>query len=94
MTQVQVTQGVLPGQRFSADAFDGSIGKQVPLMSGDPAIPTGTATLVAAVVNSDGTSALLTLDLPDGLVPSPLTQLTPVRGGDELRLRSNPRSDA
>lgn len=90
--QVSVVQGAPTGQRFSPDAFAGQLGRQVGLFSGDPAVSIGVATIVAAVVATDGTSVVLTMDLPGGVIGAPLgPQTGGVRGDDELRLRSNPK---
>lgn len=73
MSKFEITQRATDGGTFAAQAFDGSIGKTVPL-----ATPRGVgeATLVSAMVAEDGRSARLTFDLDgaDDLLDLPTAQ--------------------
>jgi hypothetical protein len=51
------------GERFAPDAFDVSVGKEVRLSV--QGRPSGTCRLVAAEVASDGSSVMLTYDVPN-----------------------------
>ncbi|HKT02150.1 MAG TPA: hypothetical protein VJT31_21690 [Rugosimonospora sp.] len=52
-------------QRFASNAFDSQVGRQVPLTAGDDAQRIGTATLVSALVNGDGSDVELTYEVAD-----------------------------
>lgn len=74
MTQrLSYTQSSAPGERFAPDAFDGQIGKVVPMnIEGRPV--EGGCTVVGASVADDGRSVQLTLEVPDGVLPSQVTE--------------------
>ena len=67
--EAETPRGTFPG-KFGPDAFARQIGKEVPLKL--EGAQYGMATLTAAEVAADGSSALLTLDLPDPEPSSPL----------------------
>ena len=71
MTRFEIVQYAGEHETFAPQAFDGSIGKAVPLKVERRGA--GEATLVAAVVADDGKSATLTFDLdgPEGLLDPP-----------------------
>lgn len=68
MPVFKMRQEAASGQRFAPDAFDSAIGRTVPIMVSDgglgTGVPSGEATLVAAVVADDGLSVELTIDMP------------------------------
>ena len=77
MTRFEIVQYAGEHETFAPQAFDGSIGKTVPLnVEGRGA---GEATLVSAVVADDGKSATLTFELdgPEDLLdPSPIGEFS------------------
>jgi hypothetical protein len=68
MTLVQVVQPAPDMCRFPESAFDRVIGTEVPLTFDGR--PSGTCTVVAAVVIEGGYAVDLTLDLPEGAISS------------------------
>jgi hypothetical protein len=51
-------------QRYASHAFDGAIGKTVPLKH-EGGVPVGTATLVEVRVDADGLGATFVVDIDD-----------------------------
>lgn len=68
--RIEVEQPAEPGAQFARDAFDGQVGKTVPMNIEGRAVEGG-CTVVGAEVAEDGASVTLTLELPDGALPQP-----------------------
>lgn len=70
MTQrVDINQSAPSNVRFAPDVFDSQVGRTVPLRIEGSA--DAEAVVVDAKVAEDGTSVTLTLEVPDGTLPSP-----------------------
>ena len=80
MSRFEIVQHAGEGETFAPQAFDGSIGKTVPVKveGGD----SSEATLVAAVVAEDGRSARLTLDTLDYHVEMEAAEMRETYGDD------------
>jgi hypothetical protein len=63
VTRISFWQPAGEHERFASHAFDGAIGKQVPLLKGPADEDIGLCMLVAAEVAEDGTGVLLTIEV-------------------------------
>lgn len=71
--RIEVEQPAEPGTTFALDAFDSQIGRTVPMNIAGRAVDGG-CKVVAAEVADDGRSVSLTLEVPDGALPQPVTR--------------------
>lgn len=68
MTQISFWQPAGENERFASHAWDGQLGKQVPL-KGPGGEDLGLCTLVSAEVAEDGSGVMLTIEVPDSFSP-------------------------
>lgn len=66
MTQIVANQYPDEGARFAPNAFDQSVGVEVPFKIDDRVI--GTSVLLGYTVAEDGSYATMTFEIPDGVI--------------------------
>lgn len=75
MSRITIEQYAEHGMRFGAHAFDGQVGREVPLTIAGQSVP---AVLRSADVSHDGRSASLTFDTP---LSAAVLEIVDVLGG-------------